>query len=136
MLDPSESKYMVHSCDRYTKTDLCGKKKEFDSSTMILSVVSDRCASKRKKVAKYNLLIHVNLALFPGLKRRRRKGLVSAVRACTNRGGIPPPPHTIDILQYARDARIDTKRNTVRRFMVAKYGMQETHSIVLIQRTI
>ena len=76
------------------------------------------------------------LASFPGPKRRRRKGLVSAVRACANRGGIPPSPHTIDILPYARDARIDTKRNTVRRFMVAKYGTQETHSIVLIQRPI
>ena len=63
----------------------------------------------------------------------RKKGLVSAVRACANRSGIPPPPHTIDILPYACDARIDTKRNTVRRFMVAKYGMQETHSIVLIE---
>ena len=29
---------------------------------------------------------------------------------------------------------LDTKRNTVHRFMIAKYGMQETHSIVLIQR--
>ena len=67
--------------------------------------------------------------------RRRRKGLVSAVRACANRGGIPPPPHTIDILPYAHDARIDTKHNTdtVHRFMVAKYGMQEAHLIVLIQ---
>ena len=77
-----------------------------------------------------------HLASFPGPKRRRRKGLVSAVRACANRGGIPPPPHTIDILPYARDARIDTKRNTVRRFMVAKYGTQETHLIVLIQQPI
>ena len=75
------------------------------------------------------------LASLPGPKRRR-KGLVSAVRACANRGGIPPPPHTIDILPYARDARIETKRNTVRRLMVAKYGMQEIHSIVLIQRPI
>ena len=40
-----------------------------------------------------------------------------------------PPPHTIDILQYARDARIDIKRNTVRRFMIAKYDIQETHSL-------
>ena len=48
-----------------------------------------------------------SLASFPGPKRRR-KGLVSAVRACANRGGIPPPPHTIDILSYAPDARIDT----------------------------
>ena len=40
-----------------------------------------------------------------------------------------PPPHTIDILQYARDAGIDIKRNTVRRFMIAKYGIQETHSL-------
>ena len=68
------------------------------------------------------------LASFPGPKRRRRKGLVSAIRACANR--------TIDTLPYACDARIDTKRNSVRRFMVAKYGMQETHSIVLIQRPI
>ena len=43
---------------------------------------------------------------------------------------------TIDILLYAHDARIDTKCNTVRRFMIARYGMQETHSIVLIQRPI
>ena len=53
-----------------------------------------------------------------------------------NRSGIPLPPHTIDILPYAHDARINTKRNTVRRFMIAKYGMQETHSIVLIQWSI
>ena len=46
---------------------------------------------------------------------------------------IAVPPHTIDILPYARDANIDTKCNTVRRFMIAMYGMQETHSIVLIQ---
>ena len=39
-------------------------------------------------------------------------------------GGIPPPPHTIDILPYARDAHIDTKRYTVRRFIIAAYGMQ------------
>ena len=78
-----------------------------------------------------------HLASFPGPKRRRRrKGLVSAVCTCANRGGIPPPPHTIDVLPYACDANIDTKRNTVRRFMVAKYGTQETHSIVLIQQTI
>ena len=76
------------------------------------------------------------LALFPGPKRRRRKGLVSAVRACANRGGIPPLPHTIDILPYDCDARIDTKRNTARRFMIVKYGMQETHWIVLIQQPI
>ena len=40
---------------------------------------------------------------------------------------------TIDILLYAHDARIDTKRNTVHR---SRYGMQETHLIVLIQRSI
>ena len=44
--------------------------------------------------------------------------------------------HLIDILPYAREANSNTKRNTVRRFMIAKYGMQETHSIVLIQRPI
>ena len=43
---------------------------------------------------------------------------------------------TIDILLYTHDARIDTKRNIVRRFMLARYGMQETHLIVLIQRSI
>ena len=64
---------------------------------------------------------------------KRRKGLVSAIRTYANRGGIPPPPHTVDILLYAGDARINTKRNTVRRFMTAKYGIQETHSIILIQ---
>ena len=53
-----------------------------------------------------------------------------------NRAGIPVPPHTTDILPYARDANIDTKRNTVRRLMVATYGTQETHSFVLIQRPI
>ena len=73
------------------------------------------------------------VASFPGPKRRRRKGLVSAVCACANRSGIPPLPQTVDILPYDCDTRIDTKRNTVRRFMIAKYGMQETHSIVLIQ---
>ena len=36
----------------------------------------------------------------------KEKGLVSAVRACANRGGIPRPPHTIEILPYARDARM------------------------------
>ena len=40
---------------------------------------------------------------------------------------LPPPPHTINILPYARDANIDTKLNTVCRFMIATYGMQETH---------
>ena len=51
---------------------------------------------------------------------------------------IPPPPLTTDILPYARDININTKRNIVRRFMIAKYtyGMQETHSILLIQRPI
>ena len=53
-----------------------------------------------------------------------------------NRGGIPLPPHTIDILPYARDVNIDTKHNTVRRFMTAKYAMQETHLIALIQQPI
>ena len=52
-----------------------------------------------------------------------------------NRSRTPPPPHTIDILPYACDAIIDTKHNTVRRFMIAAYGMQ-AHSIVLIQRPI
>ena len=65
-------------------------------------------------------------------ERRRKQPFAHAL----NRGGIPPLPHTVDILPYDRDAGIDTKRNTVRRFMIAKYGMQETHSIVLIQRTI
>ena len=40
-------------------------------------------------------LVIFMVASFPGPKRRRRKGLVSAVRACVNRGGIPPPPHTM-----------------------------------------
>ena len=68
--------------------------------------------------------------------KKRRKGLVQPFAHALNRGGLPPPPHTIDILPYAHDARIDTKRNTVRRFMIAKYGRQETHSILLIQRLI
>ena len=38
------------------------------------------------------------------------------------RGGIPPPPHTIDILPYTCDAIIDTKRYTVRKFIIAAYG--------------
>ena len=50
-----------------------------------------------------------------------------------NHGGIPLPPHTVDILPYACDDRIDTERNTVRTFMIAKYGMQGTHSIVILQ---
>ena len=50
------------------------------------------------------------------------------------RPGISPPPSTVDILTYPHDARIDTKRNTIRRFMIANNSMQETHSIVLIQR--
>ena len=37
-------------------------------------------------------------------------------------GGIPPPPHTIDILPYTCDANIDTKRYTVRKFIIAAYG--------------
>ena len=53
-----------------------------------------------------------------------------------NRGGIPLPPHSIDIFPYTCDVNIDTKRNTVCRFMTVKYGMQETHSIVLNQRPI
>ena len=40
---------------------------------------------------------------------------------------LPPPPHTINILPYARGANINTKLNTVCRFMIAKYGMLETH---------
>ena len=63
------------------------------------------------------------LASFSGPKRRRRKGLVLAVCACTYRGGIPPPLlHTIDILLYTCHANIDTKRYTVRRFITAAYG--------------
>ena len=33
----------------------------------------------------------------------------SCLYMCLNRGGIPPPPHTVDILPYARDANIDAK---------------------------
>ena len=40
------------------------------------------------------------------------------------------------MLPYVRDANIDTKHNTVCRFMIAMYGMQETHSFALIQRPI
>ena len=64
----------------------------------------------------------------------KRKGLASTVAHALNRGWIPPFPHTVDILPYAREAGIDTKRNTVHRSMIAKYAMQETHTIVLIQR--
>ena len=115
------------------------------SVTGINTLLSKKFAWKINDLSTENLVDPVlnyteyacsTIASFSGPKRRRRTGLVSAVRACANRGGIPPPPHTIDILPYTRDARIDTKRNTVRRFMVAKYGMQETHSIVLIQRLI
>ena len=53
----------------------------------------------------FGCVVDLELASFPGPKRRRRKGLVSAVCACANRGGIPPPLHTIDILPYACDAR-------------------------------
>ena len=84
----------------------------------------------------YLVSIYFTPASFPGPKRRGRKGLVSAVHTCANRGGIPPLLHTIDILPYDCDARIDTKRNTVCRFMIVKYGMQETHWIVLIQQPI
>ena len=102
-----------------------------------------------------------------------------------NRGGMPPLPHTIDILPYTCDANIeavrgalasagfdhskycihsfrigaattaaakgiedaviktlgrwDTKRYTLRKFIIAACGFarhEETHSIVLIQRLI
>ena len=76
------------------------------------------------------------LASFPGPKRGRRRAWFQPFAHALNRGGIPPLPHTIDILPYARDARIDTKRNTVRRFIIAKYGMRESHSIVRIQQPI
>ena len=33
----------------------------------------------------------------------------SCLYMCLNHGGIPPPPHTVDILPYARDANIDAK---------------------------
>ena len=36
-----------------------------------------------------------------------------------NHSGIPLPPHTIDLLLYACDANIDTKHNTLSRFMIA-----------------
>ena len=75
-----------------------------------------------------------DLASFPGPKRGRRRAWFQPFVHALSRGGIPL--HTIDILPCARDARIDTKRNTVRRFIIAKYGMRESHSIVLIQQPI
>ena len=75
------------------------------------------------KVASFRGEAVASLASFPDQKRGRRKGLVSAVCACAYSHGIPQPPHIVDILPYARDANIDTKRNTVRRFMIAKYSM-------------
>ena len=69
-------------------------------------------------------------------KRRRVRAWFQPFAHALNRGGITPPPHPIDILPYARDVNINTKRSTVPRFMIANYGMQETHSILLIQRPI
>ena len=56
-----------------------------------------------------------SLASFPGTKRRRRrrKGLVSAVCAALNHYGIPLLPHTIDILLYICDTNTDTTCYTV-----------------------
>ena len=52
-----------------------------------------------------------------------------------NHGGIPPLPHTTDILSYTRNVYIDAKRCTLsvnlsQQHMVRK----ETNLIVLIQR--
>ena len=79
------------------------------------------------------LTVHIVLASFPGLKRRR-KAWFHPFAHVLNHGGIPPPPHTIDILAYTRDTRIDTKRNTVHRFIIAAYGMQLTR-LYSINRT-
>ena len=56
-----------------------------------------------------------SLASFPGTKRRRRrrKGLVSAVCAALNHYGIPLLPHTIDILLYICDTNTATTCYTV-----------------------
>ena len=43
----------------------------------------------KNTVSKAGTRTKTYLASFPGTKRRRRKGLVSAVRACANRGGMP-----------------------------------------------
>ena len=110
------------------------KKKKCSCRYRVISKSRSTVCTTKWQYLQYHLssaMEYTTLALFPGPKRR--KGLVSAVQACANCGAISPPLHTIDILLYARDARINTKRNTVHRFMKAKYGMQETHSIVLIQ---
>ena len=54
----------------------------------------------------------------------------SHLRMRLNRGGIPLPPHAIDILPYACDANIDTKCYTVCIFIIATY--KETYLILLI----
>ena len=59
------------------------------------------------------------ITLFPGLKR-----FPLFVHAL-NHGGIPQPPHTIDILLYARDAYIDMEHYNVCEFIIAAYGMQK-----------
>ena len=57
-----------------------------------------------------NILNGFHLASFPGQKRRRRKSWFQPFMHALNRGGIQPPPHTIDIPPYAHDASIDTKQ--------------------------
>ena len=66
----------------------------------------------------------------PKEEEEKRPGFSRSRMHC--HGGIPPPPHAIDILPYACDAWIDTKRNTVHRFMIAK----KLTWFVLIQRPI
>ena len=85
--------------------------------------------------AVYKIIITIVPSLIPRPEGGERAWFQPFVHVL-NRGGIPPPLHTIGILPYTHDARIDTKRNTVCRFMVTKYGMEETHSIVLIQQPI
>ena len=83
-----------------------------------------------------NIIMNRAWKMFLNLDSTSSWELLSMFQLFAHALKIPPPPHTIDILPYARDTRIDTKHNTARRFMIAKYGMQETHSIVIIQRLI
>ena len=69
-------------------------------------------------------------SLVPRHKDEEEKG--PGFSHCLNRHGIPWPPHTVDILHPFVTHSFDTKRYTVRRFIMLVYGVQRIYLIMLI----